>query len=162
MVQRLSRRPEPVHARPLSCTIARRRPASPPQPLHAQPSLRQRHGMRRCTLTFDTSTMESIQLKVDGMSCGSCVASVTRVLQKVPSVSTVEVDLPSGVATVTAQDSAATVPALIAALAAAGYKAGPLPTTEPAAAPHACPEQAAPSGCRSGRASKQAGGCCCH
>ena len=106
--------------------------------------------------------MASIQLKVDGMSCGSCVASVTRVLKNVPSVSSVEVDLPSGVATVAAQDSAATVPALIAALATAGYKAGPLPTTEAAAAPHACPEQAVPSGCEPGRAPKQAGGCCCH
>ena len=40
--------------------------------------------------------METLQLKIDGMSCGSCVASVTAALRKVPGVGTAEVDLARG------------------------------------------------------------------
>ena len=37
--------------------------------------------------------MEQVRLKVDGMTCGGCVQSVTRVLKALPGVSSVEVSL---------------------------------------------------------------------
>lgn len=40
--------------------------------------------------------MTTIDLEVQGMSCGSCVKHVTQALQALTGVSGVEVDLPSG------------------------------------------------------------------
>ena len=37
--------------------------------------------------------METVQLNIQGMTCGGCVKSVTDVLQKIPGVSSVEVSL---------------------------------------------------------------------
>ncbi|GHD58827.1 heavy-metal-associated domain-containing protein [Jeongeupia chitinilytica] len=37
--------------------------------------------------------MEHIEIRIDGMSCGGCVASVTRALQAVEGVKTVSVTL---------------------------------------------------------------------
>lgn len=56
--------------------------------------------------------METITLKIDGMTCGGCVSSVTRVLSETAGVSNAQVDLASGTATVqfdTAQTNAATL-----------------------------------------------------
>ena len=65
--------------------------------------------------------MESISMNVQGMTCGGCVASVTRVLQAVPGVSAVAVTLQPGVASVTF-DPARTQPlALRAAIEEAGF-----------------------------------------
>jgi len=41
-----------------------------------------------------------LQLKVSGMTCGHCVAAVTRAVKAVPSVRDVAVDLASGKVTV--------------------------------------------------------------
>ena len=40
--------------------------------------------------------MENVTLKVDGMTCGGCVASVERVLKAVPGVVAVKVQLSPG------------------------------------------------------------------
>lgn len=40
--------------------------------------------------------MNTIDLQVEGMSCGSCVKHVTQALQSLPGVGGVEVDLASG------------------------------------------------------------------
>ena len=56
--------------------------------------------------------METITLNVRGMTCGGCVASVTRVLKAVPGVSDVAVALNPGSAQVTFDPARATVPAL--------------------------------------------------
>ena len=40
--------------------------------------------------------MNTIDLQVEGMSCGSCVKHVTQALQSLPGVGGVEVDLTSG------------------------------------------------------------------
>ena len=65
--------------------------------------------------------METITMNVQGMSCGGCVASVTRVLKAVPGVSDVAVTLQPGTAKVTF-DPARTQPGdLRAAVAGAGY-----------------------------------------
>ena len=45
--------------------------------------------------------MTTVTLKVEGMSCGGCVASVTRVLSALPGVSDAAVSLQAGTAQVT-------------------------------------------------------------
>ena len=42
----------------------------------------------------------TVHLRVGGMSCGGCVASVTRVLKALPGVAAVDVSLAQGVASV--------------------------------------------------------------
>jgi len=61
------------------------------------------------------------EIKVKGMSCQVCIASVTRVLQGLPGVSDVKVDLPSGRVT---YQSAEPVPRedLARAIKTAGYE----------------------------------------
>ncbi|BCL75027.1 hypothetical protein JHS3_07630 [Jeongeupia sp. HS-3] len=44
--------------------------------------------------------MEHIEIRIDGMSCGGCVASVTRAVQAVEGVKTVSVSLAPPVAQV--------------------------------------------------------------
>lgn len=103
--------------------------------------------------------MNTIQLKVDGMSCGSCVTSVTRALQEVPGVRNVEVDLPGGVAQVQTTDGAILkVQDLAAALAAAGYHARLVSPTDGSATAHSSFHREASGGCGSGATPK---GCCC-
>ena len=65
--------------------------------------------------------MESITLNVNGMTCGGCVASVTRVLKAVPGVTEVLVTLQPSVASVTFDPARIQVPALRAAIEGAGY-----------------------------------------
>ena len=65
--------------------------------------------------------MENVTLNVQGMTCGGCVASVTRVLKAVPGVTEAAVTLQPGVATVT-YDPARTQPAALrAAIEDAGF-----------------------------------------
>ena len=40
---------------------------------------------------MQTTTMQTVSLNVQGMTCGGCVASVTRVLQAVPGVADVSI-----------------------------------------------------------------------
>lgn len=100
--------------------------------------------------------MQTTELKVDGMTCGSCVASVTEALKRVPGVQDVEVDLGSGIARVRGEHAAHQVPALVAALGEAGYEAGAA-TGTPAAHQH----PAGGCGAGAGGATKGRGGCCC-
>jgi copper chaperone len=65
--------------------------------------------------------METISFKVHGMSCGGCVASVTRVLTSIPGVERARVVLEPGGAEVTFDPSIASVGALKLALEDAGY-----------------------------------------
>jgi copper chaperone CopZ len=67
--------------------------------------------------------MQTTELKVDDMTCGSCVESVTKALGRVPGVHGVEVDLDSGIARVHGEHAAHQVPELVAALNEAGYQA---------------------------------------
>ena len=66
-------------------------------------------------------TMQTITLKIEGMTCGGCVASVTRVLKAVPGVADVKVQLAPGTAEVSYDPARAGVPALKAAIEDAGY-----------------------------------------
>ncbi|MCC7040476.1 MAG: heavy-metal-associated domain-containing protein [Burkholderiales bacterium] len=65
--------------------------------------------------------MESVTMKVQGMTCGGCVASVTRVLKAVPGVADVTVTLQPGTAQVTYDPGQTGVPALRTAVEDAGY-----------------------------------------
>ena len=68
--------------------------------------------------------METVTLKVGGMTCGGCVASVTRVLKATPGVDNAVVRLDSASATVTFDPARTSVPALESAIVDAGYAAG--------------------------------------
>lgn len=65
----------------------------------------------------------NITLKIDGMTCGHCVASVTEELNEVPGVSNVEVILTAGgTSTATLTTSAPLEDSVLeAAIAEAGY-----------------------------------------
>lgn len=89
--------------------------------------------------------MNTTELNVQGMTCGSCVKHVTAALDKLPGVTGVEVDLSAGRVRVNGSPDTA---AFIAALDDAGYPAQPV--TAPAA------ESDKPAG-NTGK-----GGCCCH
>jgi copper chaperone len=65
--------------------------------------------------------METINLKVQGMTCGGCVSSVTRVLQSVPGVETARVALAGGSAEVTFDPARTNLAALKLAVEGAGY-----------------------------------------
>lgn len=65
--------------------------------------------------------METAKLKIEGMTCQGCVASVTRVLTAVPGVRDVSVTLHPGEASVAYDAARASVPMLKAAIEEAGY-----------------------------------------
>ena len=100
--------------------------------------------------------MATVELKIDGMSCASCVASVTRALQRVPGVGDIDVDLTRGLARVDSNQGA--TPAMLSALEAAGYTAA-LSTEAPKGDQ---PQVARSGGCGSpGPKGSGRGGCCC-
>ncbi len=100
--------------------------------------------------------MESLDLKVDGMSCGSCVSTVTKALTALPGVSSVGVNLADGMAHI--EGSGLSLPAIEAAIAGAGYDARVL--DKAAAMPERSSAPVRAGGCGSG-AGKARGGCCC-
>jgi len=65
--------------------------------------------------------METVSINVKGMTCGGCVASVTRVLQAVPGVAEVAVTLEPGAAKVSFDPARTAIPALRAAIEGAGF-----------------------------------------
>ncbi len=65
--------------------------------------------------------METIQLNIDGMTCGSCVNSVTKVLEAVPGVNQVAVSLEHKRATVTHDPDKAGLAQFKTAVEDAGY-----------------------------------------
>lgn len=67
--------------------------------------------------------MENAILKVSGMSCGGCVASVTKVLQELPGVAKAEVTLEPGEARVEFDPAQVSRAALMAAIDDAGFEA---------------------------------------
>lgn len=66
--------------------------------------------------------METVTLNVSGMSCGGCVASVTRVLRALPGVDEVAVALEPGTAVVTYDPQRTGLPAFKRAVEEAGYE----------------------------------------
>ena len=68
--------------------------------------------------------MDSIKLKVEGMTCGGCVASVERVLKALDGVGKVDVSLERGEAAVEYDGTRVTTDDLTAAIEDAGYDVG--------------------------------------
>ena len=107
--------------------------------------------------------MTTIELDVQGMTCGTCVKHVTKALQSVAGVSRVEVDLANGRATVEGDLPSGAQP-LIAALAGEDYpaqlasSAGPTPAPK-AAGCHSSQNGSVGSGGSVAQGNK--GGCCC-
>ncbi|WP_431099215.1 heavy metal translocating P-type ATPase [Polaromonas aquatica] len=83
---------------------------------------------------------QSLQLKIEGMTCASCVSRVEKALKQVPGVQSANVNLATETAEVNVAGNAAMLPALMAALAKAGYQArevsaaGAEPVKKPGAA----------------------------
>ena len=67
--------------------------------------------------------MQSMTFDIHGMSCGGCVGSVKRALQKIDGVSDVEVSLSPGQATVNADVSLASAAQILVAITKLGYHA---------------------------------------
>ena len=65
--------------------------------------------------------METVNFKVEGMTCGGCVAGVTRVLKALAGVDEVAVTLTPGAALITFDPARTNPPALRAAIEGAGY-----------------------------------------
>jgi copper chaperone len=99
----------------------------------------------------ERTIVDAIELKVDGMTCGSCVKAATRALATVPGVQAVDVSLERGTASVRGEDVAAHVATLVAALAGVGY-----PARVTAADPNGVAATPARRGCGGNK-----GGCCC-
>ena len=68
--------------------------------------------------------MEAVTLKIEGMTCGGCVASVERVLKAVPGVVAAKVQLSPGQAVVSFDPARTGAPELRSAIEAAGYGVG--------------------------------------
>ncbi len=96
--------------------------------------------------------MNTIDLEVQGMSCGSCVKHVTQALQAVTGVSEVAVDLQSGQVRVRGEFPQGSDP-LASALTAAGYPARLASGSESVVAPGTS------GGCHASSTGK--GGCGC-
>ncbi len=67
--------------------------------------------------------METTTIKIEGMSCGGCTASVTKVLTETSGVAKAEVQLSPGQATVEFDPAVVTRAALCAAIDDAGFEA---------------------------------------
>lgn len=67
--------------------------------------------------------METLLLDIGGMSCGGCVKSVTRILESVKGVASVEVSLENKSATVGYDPAQTDAGALIEAVEDGGYDA---------------------------------------
>lgn len=67
--------------------------------------------------------METTTIKIDGMSCGGCTASVTKVLSETAGVANAQVQLTPGQATVEFDPARVTREALCAAIDDAGFEA---------------------------------------
>jgi copper chaperone len=67
--------------------------------------------------------MQTVMIKVGGMTCEGCVRSVTNVLTRLPGVASAQVSLEQGVAQVSFDAQKIGVDRMRAAIEAAGYEA---------------------------------------
>ncbi len=80
---------------------------------------------RTATITPAGEELESVDLDITGMTCGSCAARVQRTLSRQPGVSDALVNYATGRASVELQAGAVDTEALVRAVEAAGYGAAP-------------------------------------
>lgn len=79
----------------------------------------------------DNADLATTQLRVEGMTCASCVGVVEGVLKKLPGVSTAKVNLLAGRATVVHDDFDSSAEDLSAAITTSGYQSTILGSTKP-------------------------------
>jgi len=103
--------------------------------------------------------MSSMELSVEGMTCGSCANAVRKALTRVSGVGHVDVDLARGRATVASLDDGSHLQDMLDALTEAGYK-GKLVSGSSVSMNE---DSSSPSmgRCASAKASQGQGGCCC-
>lgn len=65
--------------------------------------------------------MEHLEIKIEGMHCDGCVASVQRALTNRPGVDTARADLVAGIVAIDFDPSSIDRPGLEAAIAGAGF-----------------------------------------
>ena len=70
----------------------------------------------------DVRQDQLVLIKIDGMHCHKCQKTIQKSLQLLEGVKEVEVDFPSGLASVLFDPNAATVRALMEAVSEAGYQ----------------------------------------
>ena len=69
--------------------------------------------------------MQTLNFDVDGMTCGGCVASITKVLTATPGVDSNHVDLAGKSATITFDPALTTIDTLVTRINNAGFEARP-------------------------------------
>ena len=79
------------------------------------------HIQRKDTLM--AANQATLDLSIDGMTCGSCVRHVSDALRSVAGVAGAQVDLGSGRATVSYDPTAVTTEAVLRSVEKAGYRA---------------------------------------
>jgi copper chaperone len=110
--------------------------------------------VRRFFLIYWSLFMSTIDLEVEGMSCGSCVKHVTQALQPLTGVRAVVVDLQAGHVRVNGEFPQGSA-SLVSALTAAGYPA------KLATSADSIPQRKAGGCCGGGdNNSSGKGGCC--
>lgn len=103
--------------------------------------------------------MSSMELSVEGMTCGSCANAVRKALTRVPGVGYVDVDLARGRATVASPGDGNHLQDMLDALTEAGYK-GKLVSSSPVSVSEDSPSPSM-GRCASAKAAQSQGGCCC-
>lgn len=102
--------------------------------------------------------MNTAELDVKGITCGSCAARIRDALSRISSVDSVAVDVGRGRATVQSSGEDPTADELVAALAAIGYSAQ---LVAPASAKASAGLVNAASGtCGTAKAASRHSGCC--
>ena len=71
----------------------------------------------------------TVSIPVEGMSCGSCAASITRAVEGIDAVKRVDIDLAGARAVVEYTEGAVSPEHIVAAIAGLGYKTG-APTSD--------------------------------
>jgi copper chaperone CopZ len=71
--------------------------------------------------------LETVRLKVVGMTCGGCVISTRKVLTRLPGVTKADVSYEKGEALVTYDPGKVTIAQMVAAVKTLGYTATPVP-----------------------------------
>ncbi len=69
--------------------------------------------------------MQTVLLKITGMTCGGCVNSVTHVLKAISGIDDVKVSLPTGEASVQYNEKVTSPDQMVSAIKAAGYGVEP-------------------------------------
>jgi len=76
-----------------------------------------------------TSTLETHDIGISGMTCDNCVRRVEKALRSVNGVTEVRVDRPAALATVTFDSTKTHIPELHDALLKSGYRPSPIPAS---------------------------------